>query len=897
MVPRSPEDMILPTACANPQPCGCNDATSCITPEPGSCTCFTSGMIVTDPATCSCACPSNKPFLIPFPTTPTLGGICSECNGLNRIKMKGAPLDPDGCCPIGSNVTSGICKVCTTTCPTPGSFIPATCICCTPERTLANNTCCSKSTEYNSLEHCCTKSTTKPQAWATKSNKCCITGKIADDTECCAQVLDAGHCCPTSNKWATVSSKCCLTSKLTTDNQTCCEGGNPVRDGTHCCPTSNKWATVSSKCCPTARLLTSGLSSGSCCDGETPYKVSSSVCSACSLASRTKKVGSKEADGCCANSKPYVLPDGACSDCNAPGRRKLSNSPEPDGCCLNGTALSKNSGTKLCCPSTTPYNVNDVCSVCDALNRSTRVGSNQRDKCCPDSTPYVLGDGTCSAKSCTLMFHVDAAKGGELDSLVGVSGSRRPKCLDTIITASRAKPYPTVANNGFKEDAHDNFVAEDIYKKLAESNTNITGEIKYAKTINGRGYLTSNVFLSDLKIYFDQECKPRPPPTTAALSCDVGSYAFGQSPVALLWEPSFRVEDLARNVALVSFPIDPKHADKLVEWKASSAAPLLVYDPSGEGKITSGYQLFGNWTFGPTKVASLAHSTVTNANGDKLWENGFEALAQLDSDANGEVSAEELEPLSLWFDDNRNGISENGEVRRLSAVGVRKLFYRGYEGNDAAHAIVLKVGFERERNGVLERGTMVDWFTESVSSELEYAQRALLSSVVKPVADLKIASLIPSGDIKPKTSRVIAGEVLDGRSESLALKKGAELARGVWKWSSKSKDIPVDGGFFVISDNQDGTIQGLTMIELPIDSSFGASSIASVVGFKGTAKLEDSGKVSINFELNKEAGTDLQSSAELNGAGDSMSGSSHGTIKREAANTEITYSWSADKLK
>ncbi len=595
-----------------------------------------------------------------------------------------------------------------------------------------------------------------------------------------------------------------------------------------------------------------------------------------------------EADGCCANSKPYVLPNGVCSVCNAPNRSKLSKSPEPDGCCPNGTALSKNSGTKLCCPSTTPYNVNGVCSVCDAPNRSTRVGSKQPDKCCPDSTPYVLGNGTCSAESCTLMFHIDRAEGGEKDSVIGGTYDR-PECLDTIITASRAKPYPTVSNNNFTADAHDNFVAEDIYKKLAASNTNITGEIKY--------FETSNVFLSDLKIYFDQECKPRP--TTAALTCDVGSYVYGQSPVALLWEPSFRVEDLAKNVALVSFPIDPKHADKLVEWKASSAAPLLVYDPSGEGKITSGYQLFGNWTFGPTKVASLAHSTVTNANanGDKLWENGFEALAQLDSDANGEVSADELEPLSLWFDDNRNGISENGEVRRLSAVGVRKLFYRGYEGNDAAHAIVLKVGFERERDGVLERGTMVDWFTESVSSELEYAQRALLSSVVKPVADLKIASLIPSGDIKPKTSRVIAGEVLVGRSESLALKKGAELARGVWKWSSKSKDIPVDGGFFVISDNQDGTIQGLTMIELPIDSSFGASSIASVVGFKGTAKLEDSGKVSINFELNKEAGTDLQSSAELNGAGDSMNGSSHGTIKREAANTEITYSWSADKLK
>ena len=263
MVPRSPEDMILPTACANPQPCGCNDATSCITPEPGSCTCFTSGMIVTDPATCSCACPSNKPFLIPFPTTPTLGGICSECNGLNRIKLRGAP--DDGCCPIGSKVKKGICTICTKPCSTPGSFLPETCTCCTPEQTLANNTCC-KSTEYNSLEHCCPKSTSSPKAWATKSNKCCPS------------------------------------SKLTT--------------------------------------------TGSCCDGATPYIVSDK-CNACSSTSRTKRVGSMEADGCCADTNPYLL-DGLCTtvpiitNVCLSGAAKIAFStsvsfPEtPTGTCNNG---------------------------------------------------------------------------------------------------------------------------------------------------------------------------------------------------------------------------------------------------------------------------------------------------------------------------------------------------------------------------------------------------------------------------------------------------------------------------------------------------------------------------------------------------------------------------------
>ena len=803
-----------------------------------------------DPARCSCACPSDKPYTIARPT-PELGDMCSECTALNRIKLRGAP-GPDGCCPIGSYilkvasdfVMEDECRTCMSggvpkQCPSGQSFLNGSCACCPTDR-LTSRGCCNK-------------------AILKRGDYCCNAGYDL------AKVNNRSRCCLTT--LITAGGICCAADKITT-NKTCCEGATPylINDACNACNAAGRTTQPGS------------LESDGCCPDAKPYTVKG-VCSYCNASNRTKIAGAPVPDGCCPNgatvingqcacptSSPFIV-DNKCSPCDALNRTKKAGAPVPDGCCANGATVING----LCtCPPSSPFIVDNKCSACNALNRTQRTGAPVPDGCCPDGETVINGQ-------CTFACRLAITNSGSADFSSTLTATiNTPQCLKDLVNEGLANCAAVTDS-----DHKDNCVAQLLWDQdFAFNYFRPSGKIAY--------------------VYFDSSCNRvahAESPTANPPVCDIGSYTFGNSPVALLWEPSFRVEDLAKNVPLVSFPIDPKHADKLVEWKASSAAPLLVYDPSGEGKITSGYQLFGNWTFGPTKVASLAHSTVTNANGDKLWENGFEALAQLDSDANGEVSADELEPLSLWFDDNRNGISENGEVRRLSAVGVRKLFYRGYEGNDAAHAIVLKVGFERERNGVLERGTMVDWFTESVSSELEYAQRALLSSVVKPVADLKIASLIPSGDIKPKTSRVIAGEVLDGRSESLALKKGAELARGVWKWSSKSKDIPVDGGFFVISDNQDGTIQGLTMIELPIDSSFGASSIASVVGFKGTAKLEDSGKVSINFELNKEAGTDLQSSAELNGAGDSMNGSSHGTIKREAANTEITYSWSADKLK
>jgi hypothetical protein len=72
--------------------------------------------------------------------------------------------------------------------------------------------------------------------------------------------------------------------------------------------------------------------------------------------------------------------------------------------------------------------------------------------------------------------------------------------------------------------------------------------------------------------------------------------------------------------------------------------------------ISSGEQLFGTSTFG------------------KSWKNGYEALASLDANRNGEVGGLELADLALWFDHNQNGKSEEGEVRRLSEVGVTTLY-------------------------------------------------------------------------------------------------------------------------------------------------------------------------------------------------------------------------------
>jgi hypothetical protein len=86
---------------------------------------------------------------------------------------------------------------------------------------------------------------------------------------------------------------------------------------------------------------------------------------------------------------------------------------------------------------------------------------------------------------------------------------------------------------------------------------------------------------------------------------------------------------------------------------------ILVWDPSRNGKITSGRQLFGSvtwWIF---------------------WKDGYQALASLDDNGDGWLRGEELNGISIWRDANSNAVSESGEVRPVGEHGIAALSVRG----------------------------------------------------------------------------------------------------------------------------------------------------------------------------------------------------------------------------
>jgi hypothetical protein len=82
---------------------------------------------------------------------------------------------------------------------------------------------------------------------------------------------------------------------------------------------------------------------------------------------------------------------------------------------------------------------------------------------------------------------------------------------------------------------------------------------------------------------------------------------------------------------------------------------LLVWDPKRTGKIKDGRQLFGNvtwWIF---------------------WNHGYEPMALLDDNRNGWLEGKELSSLSVWQDRNHNGVSDKGEVKPVTQLGIKRL--------------------------------------------------------------------------------------------------------------------------------------------------------------------------------------------------------------------------------
>ena len=131
------------------------------------------------------------------------------------------------------------------------------------------------------------------------------------------------------------------------------------------------------------------------------------------------------------------------------------------------------------------------------------------------------------------------------------------------------------------------------------------------------------------------------------------------------------ITSLNLNQSSVYFDLDNNNFKEQTAWISPNDG-LLVFDRNSNGTIDNGSELFGNFT----PLLNTDSSFALQTQNDKvLAKDGFEALANLDSDKNGiiDINDSKFINLQIWQDLNLNGISEANELKSLSELEIKSL--------------------------------------------------------------------------------------------------------------------------------------------------------------------------------------------------------------------------------
>lgn len=173
----------------------------------------------------------------------------------------------------------------------------------------------------------------------------------------------------------------------------------------------------------------------------------------------------------------------------------------------------------------------------------------------------------------------------------------------------------------------------------------------------------------------------------------------------------------------VHFNLDCNGLREAVGW-VSPDDGLLVQDLDGDGRITSGAELFGN--FSMTSSAQLATQ-------------GFQALAMYDTNGDRYVDGddENFNRLQVWRDLNSNGISEDGELMSLEDAGVQRLSlsYSYPWRTDAAGNHHRESSFYVRSDGTTRTLTDV-WFATEMHRTLDTQPALAVSAAIAAMPDI-----------------------------------------------------------------------------------------------------------------------------------------------------------------
>lgn len=576
------------------------------------------------------------------------------------------------------------------------------------------------------------------------------------------------------------------------------------------------------------------------------------------------------------------MPPVRCGDgvCSYNSGESCSTCPN-DCMCMTTTTVRPTTTTTTVRPTTTtvrPTTTTTTVPACAAPKHYVqRV-------CCAAQQNYVV-DGKCS--SCG-SFSVDVNFGGKAQGgNITNPNSNAPKCLSQLIANKKSKCTPFLY--GDYRGRNGNHYGSCLLMELAGYDAfrdwgkffSGSGDYYYSPTGQKKGfsdykygyYYRDKLFY---KVDSSGHCNLVKDPGNVAV-CNVANLTWYVTPISLLIETN--LEEFQKESRIVNFALSPDKGDFSI-WKGSEKAPLLVYNPEHNGKINSATQLFGNWTFGGKKEASLSGSENLISDKNKkqsAWTNGYEALGTLDINKDGKVSDKELLPLALWFDENRNAKSEPGEVKPITETGITALYYQQYVKDAVSQDIIARIGFDRTINGKTVSGTSIDWHTTSAASEMELAQK-----------QIGINSLCSLNNSETKIKNKIQtsqNSMQSGKS------KVDESFLGTWAWKTKTSNLE-SGGVLVFADDTEGGVRGISLVELSLDSAAATEEERVIMSAMLNGKiLNDS---TIEFSYNGEDGTVIESKASLSADKSTLNGSSIAYIVNGKERiTKAEYQWSA----
>ena len=231
------------------------------------------------------------------------------------------------------------------------------------------------------------------------------------------------------------------------------------------------------------------------------------------------------------------------------------------------------------------------------------------------------------------------------------------------------------------------------------------------------------------------------------------------------------------------------HNGDKIAFKSSwvnSSDGILARDIDGDGKITSGAELFGNFT---------------KLKNGELAKNGKEALSDLDSDENGvfDERDEAFGQILVWQDFNSNGKAESGELKSLSEHGIKSINLEFSTDNTA---------LDKDNKQILVGSFAINDSDEALASDIDFSVNTIEREMAESAGLVKGTGFVR--DFKPNLSKQIEGfytkyKELESKAEQIA---ATDELVGLWAKTAKQYkeiDNPIQKAKINISSVASGT--------------------------------------------------------------------------------------------